>query len=323
MPYVQPSRSDVHVNAPLTNISIAFLQNASHFVADRAFPNIPVSKQSDRYFVYDRGEFNRDEMKERALSAESAGGTYKIDNTPTYFAKTWAFHRDIDDQLRGNADNPINLDREATEFLTHKALIRRERNWVTSYFTTGLWATDFAPTTKWDAANSVPVSEIRTARRTVLQSTGFAPNKAVVTRKVFDVLVDHPEIVNRINQGQTPGGPAIVTRQNLAALFELDEILVLDAIYNTAVEGATASHSFVAGPEGMLLIYSAPSPGLMTPSAGYTFSWTGYLGASPNGMRVKKFRVDTVNSDRVEIEQAFDQKLISADLGYFFSDVLT
>ena len=47
MPFILPSRGDVHVNRPLTNISIAFLQTQEAFVADRVFPNIPVTKQSD------------------------------------------------------------------------------------------------------------------------------------------------------------------------------------------------------------------------------------------------------------------------------------
>ena len=69
---MNPTPGDVHVNVPLTNISIAYLQNASNFIASRVFPNIPVQKQSDRYYTYDRGEFNRDEMKERAAGTESA-----------------------------------------------------------------------------------------------------------------------------------------------------------------------------------------------------------------------------------------------------------
>ena len=128
MPFTQPSRSDVHVNRPLTNISIAFLQNAEHFVATRVFPNIPVSKKSDAYFTYDRGEFNRDEMEERAPATESAGGTYEI-GTDTYFARTRAYHKDVPDQVRDNADDPIDLDREATQYVTHKALIKREVTW--------------------------------------------------------------------------------------------------------------------------------------------------------------------------------------------------
>lgn len=323
MPAVQPSRGDVHVNRPLTNISIAFLQNADNFVADRAFPNIPVTKQSDRYFTYDRGEFNRDEMQKRAPSTESAGATYSIDSTPTYFANVWAIHKDVDDQVRQNADSPLQLDREATEFVTHKALIKREKEFVSNFFGASLWATDKTASPKWDAASSTPIEDIRTGKRTVLASTGFRPNKMVVTRNVYDVLLDHPDIVGRLDRGQTPVGPAVTNRMQLAAIFELDEILVMDAIENTANKGGTASHSFIGGTDGCLLVYAAPSPGLMVPSAGYTFSWTGMAGASNAGMRIKKFRMEHLESDRVEIQQAFAQKLVSADLGYFFDDALT
>ena len=127
MPFTQPSRSDVHVNRPLTNISLAFMQRAENFVADEVFPNISVGKQSDSYFTYDRAEFNRDEMKERTPGTESSGGSYKI-GTDLYHAKTRAYHKDIPDPVRANADTPISLDREATEFVTLKALINSEIN---------------------------------------------------------------------------------------------------------------------------------------------------------------------------------------------------
>src|SRR5690554_4523754 len=96
-----PTPSDVHVNRPLTTMSLAFMQSADGFVADRVFPNIPVMKQSDTYFTYDRGYFNRVEMKKRAPSTESAGGGYAI-GTDSYNAQVYAFHKDIDDQLRAN-----------------------------------------------------------------------------------------------------------------------------------------------------------------------------------------------------------------------------
>jgi hypothetical protein len=125
---MNPVPGDVHVNTPLTNISIAFLQSAENFVATRVFPNIPVTKQGDRYYTFDRGEFNRDEAEERAPGTESAGGSYTLDNTPTYFANVYAFHKDIPDQVRANADAVLDPDREATEYVTHKALIKREKD---------------------------------------------------------------------------------------------------------------------------------------------------------------------------------------------------
>lgn len=327
---MKPTAGDVHVNTPLTNISIAYIQDAMNFVAAKVFPNIPVAKKSDRYYTYDRGEFNRDEMEERAPGTESAGGGYTVDNTPTYYCPVYAFHKDVDDEMRSNADAVLNPDREATEYVSQKALIKREKLWVGKYFTTSVWGKDITgvsatPTgderLQWNDAASTPIENIREGKTYVLEDTGFEPNTLVIGKRVYDALVDHPDIIDRIKYGQTPGAPAMTTLMALMALFELDRIFVMKAIENTAAEGQTNVHSFIGGKHA-LLCYSAPNPGLMTPSAGYTFSWTGFLGAGAEGNRIKRFRIEAIESDRVEIQMAFDQKKVAADLGYFFSGIV-
>ena len=326
------STGDVHVNAPLTNVSIAYLQSASDFIASRVFPNLPVGKRSDRYYTYDRGEFNRDDMEERAPATESAGSEYSIDNTPTYYCKVYALHHDVPDEIRANSDSMLNPDMEATTFVTQKALIKREKLWVSKYFTSGVWTSQItgvasSPSTnevlKWSDANSNPVENIRAGRLAMKQSTGFTANKLVLSLAVYNVLVDHPDIVDRIKYsgGVGPSNPAIVTLQALTQLFEVDEILIMSAIENTAKEGLTASHSFIGGNHA-LLVHAAKAPGLMTPSAGYTFSWTGMVGSGNEGNRIKRFRMEHLEADRVEIQMAFDQKLVAADLGYIFLNII-
>lgn len=327
----QPTRGDVHVNAPLTNISIAHIQDASHFIADRVFPNIPVSKQSDRYFTYDRGDFNRDEMKERAPGAESAGSGYDLDNTPTYYAPVFAYHKDVDDQIRANADSVLAPDRDATIFVTQKALIKRERTFAASALVTGVWDnekvgvnSDIILATEvliWNDDNSTPIEDVRSAKRAVLLNTGFEPNTLVLGTAVLDALVDHPDIIERIKFGQTPGAPAIANENTLAQLFSVDRVLVSKAIHNTAAKGATEVSAFIAGNHA-LLAYVAPTPGIMIPSAGYTFSWTGFMGASNAGHRIKRFRMEANSADRIEAEMAYDQNITGSDMAFFFLDVV-
>lgn len=323
---MNPTPGDVHVNAPLTNISVAFLQGQEAFIADRVFPNIPVTKQSDRYYTYDRGMFNRAQMKKRAPGTETPGVHYTVDNTPTYFADVWGVHHDVPDQRRANSDSVLDPDREATELVTHQALIQREKQWVDAYFQTGVWTTDLtgvaaAPGAgqflQWNDTSSTPISDMRTAVTAVLRSTGRKPNTLVLGTDVFNALIDHPDIVDRVKYGQTAPGPAMVDTAELSAIFKIPRILVAEAIENAAAEGLVNSHDFIIGKKA-LLCYSTPSPGLMTPTAGYTFSWTDMLGMTNQGMRIKRFRIEKESSDRVEMEMAFDQKLVSADLGYFF-----
>jgi hypothetical protein len=72
----QPTASDAHVNMPLTATSVAWMQDQREFVNDRVFPVVPVQKQSDRYYVYDRDNWFRAQAEKRALSSESAGSGF-------------------------------------------------------------------------------------------------------------------------------------------------------------------------------------------------------------------------------------------------------
>lgn len=324
-----PTQFDVHVNQPLTNISIHYMQNTMGFVADKVFPNIPVAKQSDQYWLYDRGYFNRDEMELRADSTESAGGHYKL-STDTYFAPVWAFHHDIGDQRRANTDSPLVPDREATELVSMKALLKREILWASEFFATGIWTTDkegvdAGPTgtqfLQWDDDASTPIEDIRAAVTAQLLLTGIKPNTLVLGPQVLDALLDHPDIIDRVKYGQTAGRPADIDLSDLAFLFKIPRVFVMEGIQNTAAEGAAESNAFIGG-KSALLCHSAMSPGLMTPTAGYSFSWTGLMGSGAMGGRIAKFRMDLIKADRIEIEMAMVQKLVSADLGTFFYTVV-
>lgn len=345
-----PSVGDVHVDAVLTNISLAFMQDMGNFVARRAFAEVPVNHQSDVYYTYPRGEFNRDQMEERAPGTESAGANYQLD-TQNYRCRVYALHKNIDDQTRSNVDSPLQLDRETTMFLTLKAMLNQEVDWVGRYFggaglgfnaaPGGTWTfvadgvaagatarasrdfTDGANNNvlQWSVDGSTPIEDIRDAKRAMAAETGFEPNVLVLGRSVKDILLDHPDIIERLDRGQTPGGPAKTNMENLAALFEVDEILVSNAIQNTAKLGAAAAHSFIAG-DNALLLYRPSAPGLMTPSAGYTFLWSGFIGANSGGLRIKNIRVETHESDRIEAQVAYDHNQVAADLGFYFNDIV-
>ncbi len=325
-----PTAGDVHVNRPLTNFSIAYMQDQKNFVADQVFPIVPVAKQSDAYWTYDNAYWNTDEMTERKSGTESDGNGYTVDATNTYFASIKAFHKDIPDDVRSNSDIPLNLDREATDYVTLKGLIKRERMFAAAYMAAAKWTRDYdgvasSPSTnevlQWNDATSTPIEDVWDAKQDILERTGFEPNVLVLGYPVYKTLVNHPDFVDRVKYGQTPGRVAMIDTSELAQLFKVDKVVVMRSIYNTAKEGATKSHSFIGGKVAGLF-YAAPSPGLMQPSAGYIFSWTGYLGAGPQGQRIKRFRMEQLASDRIEIEISFDMKLIAADLGAFWDAIV-
>jgi hypothetical protein len=332
----QPTAGDVHVNVPLTNISTAFIQSASDFIADSVFPNIPVTNQSNRYWTYDQAYWFRSEAQLRGISSESAGSGFTVDSTPNYFCSVQAVHKDVDDQIRANTDSPLDADRDATMFVSQQMMIKRDIDWAAKFFTTGIWAgvtgsagtdvTGNSSTTaygsntvkQWDLSGSDPIADINHYRLTVKSLTGYYPNVLVVGAQVDAMLRQHSLILDRIKYTQK----GIVTSDLLAALFGVDKYVVASAVQNTGKEGGTAAYSFIFG-KAALLLYAAPSPGLMTPSAGYTFSWNGYLGASAFGSRIKRFRMEHLSSDRIEAEMAYDMKLVAANLGVYFTTIVS
>lgn len=327
MPFSSPSAA--HVNTPLTNVAIAYTQRANGFVADRIFPNVNVQKQSDKYWIFDRAETNRDEFAKRAPATESRGATLTLSDD-TYFAEKWALHYDIPDEHRANADSAINLDRLTTQRLIGKGLLKREINFVDRFMASGVWTTQRSGVAaspnadnflQWNDANSTPIEDVQSYMTAMQALTGYRPNKMVITQQVKDKLVRHPDIIDLIKYGGNNTAPAVVSDAALAAIFDIPNLFTMGAVRNSAAEGDAESNAFIGGKKALLL-YSPETPSIDEPSAGYTFNWTQYLGNSPNGIRVKTFRMEKIEADRVEAEMFYDQKKTAADLGVYLDSVI-
>jgi hypothetical protein len=322
----QPTQSQVHVDAILTNISVAYMQRAENFIADKVFPVVPVDKQSDKYFKYTKNDWLRDEAKVRADGTESVGSGYNI-TTDTYFADVYAIHKDVGDQTRANADAPINVDREAAEFVTHRLLLRRELQFVSDFMQPGVWGVTASGVsgsaasgefTQWNNYTvSDPINDIEAAKQSILSQTGYEANTLVLGYDVFRVLKHHPDLVDRIKYTSSQ----TITEDMLARMFDIERVLVSKAIKATNAEGAAEAYSFATSKTAMLA-HVAPSPGLLTPSAGYTFQWTGVSGGLGLTIGTSSFRLDELRATRIEAELAFDNKVVGSDLGYFWKDAV-
>ena len=323
-----PTRPQIHIDRALTNISVAYMQDASNFIADKVFPIIPVQKQSDLYFKYDEADFLRDEAAERATGTESAGGDYNVTADDPYFCKVYAFHKDVTEQERVNSDDPLSPDKDSTEFVSQKLLIKREVLWAQKFFGTGIWGKEVAgvaatPTTGqslfWSLPASDPVTLIKAEATDMQERTGFRPNTLVLSPYVKDALLEHPDIIDRIKYTQK----GIAGLDLLAELFEVKNVYVAQAIYNKAAKGATKDSSFIMGKHA-LLCYSEPKPGLKKPSAGYIFAWKGLQGAGAFGNRIVRIPMPWLGmeTERIEGEMAFDSKVVAKDMGTFFKDIV-
>lgn len=314
-----PLGSDLHVDALLTNISVGYKN--LEYIADQICPIVQVKKQSDIIPQYDKSHWFRDEAKLRAPGTKSEGGGWTVDVTNLYHCLKYSYRKEIADDDRANADAPFNLDRESTEFVTDKIQLRRERNFASSLFTTGVWTTnkvgdtDF---TKWsDYANSSPLTDLTGWIDTVEGLIGREPGTFVMGKQVWSILKWHPDLVDTIKYTQK----GQVSLELFKTLAELDRVFIGKALYTATAEGtaeASVSYSRIWG-KNALMLYVPPTPSLMTPAACYTFVWQVVANAL---QYIKRMRDEEREVDIIEGNTYFDQRRVGADAGLYASDVI-
>lgn len=314
-----PTSGDVHVNTPLTNVLISHLQQVKSAGA-KAFPMIGVPKQSNKYFVWDRGDFNRDVAARRGPGDLVNLARSRL-STDDYTCDVYAVGKQVSDQERANQDQPLDLDKTATEVCGNLLMIKREKVWQDAAFKLGVWSTDLVggvDFTQWsNYTTSDPIKDIRDQMFEIAKVPGvdLANMTLVLGPEVFQILLDHPKFLERYEQVQA----AILNEQLMAAVLGIKQVVVPMMVETTSAEGVTPITSGYIHGKSALLIWTPPNPGINVPSAGYGFVWTGMGGADGEGVRAKRYRREEYACDQIECESAWDFKVCTPALGKFFS----
>jgi hypothetical protein len=292
---------------------------------------VTVTAQSAKYATLPRRAWFSDDMKKRADNAPSAGGDWDMNWDESYYADVWAYHTKLGRKARANAKS-VDLDRHATKLCTNKALIRRELFFYENFFKTGVWSTEIQGKTsggggdasldlKWTDANALPIKQIKNALDNAEEITGFRMNKGTFSRKLWTQFCEHPNVLARINNGQTPNGPAEITTQMVATWLELDAVYVAAGNVARNKKGAADEDALTfmdQTQDKLLLTYTPAAPALLEPSAFYFFDWQADDLVNGFGTAVSRWYDLDTKSMKYEIEMATDAKRIASDCGVLF-----
>jgi len=308
MNFTNPSKGDVHTNSVLSGVSVMYKNDS--YIADQVLPVVPVKKESDLYYTYTRNW--RLPVALRAAGAEAAEVEWNV-GSDTYSCIEYALKDLLPDRVRNNADKPLSMDADTTENLTDLIQLGREKRVADVVFTSGNHGSTSAlsGTNQWDDyAGSDPIGDVRTAMNTVHAASGKLPNTMVMGREVFIKLLDHPDVLERIKYTQK----GKITSQILASLFEVDKILVGNALYDSSTVDASESLGYIWG-KSVALIYAQQSPGLKKVSYGYQFQ--------SRGFRTKKWREEGRDGDFFESGEIRDEKIVATSCGYLYTTVVS
>ena len=327
---MKPAPEDVHFSPLLTNLSIAYRNDRSKYIATRFAPVVPVEKQSGKYTVFSKADFLRDEAQVREDGKETAGIGFGL-SRDTYDCELYGIHFDITPRHRQSGAGDFDLRQVGMQQITDKLLLKQERIWVSTMFKAGVWTGQAdqagvasSPSTNqvihWsDATNGTPLADITSAMTAIAESTGLRPNTLALGRRVFDKLKLHPNFRDQIKYTSADS----ITPEILARMLELERVLVADVVHNSAADGQTASMAFTHGKHALLAYVNLePSPKKEMPSAAYTMGWT-IVEGQPAGIAISELPRDPKTKvDRIEGESAWQPKVTGADCGAFFEGVV-
>lgn len=262
----------VHIDRVLTNLAVMYTNR--EFIADKVFPVLTVGKKSDKFFKF-KPETMFNVAAVDIVGAESVPGrpAAGLDTPGTYSCIDRALMDFVSTDEEINADAPLQPRMDITEILTNYLLLAREKRIADVVFTSGNYGSNTAAlsgTSRWDTATGDPVANILTALRTPL----IRPDTMVIGVEAWDGLRTNPKMLQYVlSRSMTSNGttPLMLDEMTVAAAFRLRQVVVGEAIYNTAAEGASASYSRVWGKSCALIkVEERPSP-RRTSAFGYTF----------------------------------------------------
>ena len=310
---------DVHIDTPLSNMVIGF--EPQNIIVDQIFPSVPVGKQSDKYYKWDKGDFFRVPNTLRAPKAKGQEVTYSV-SSDSYYCDNHALRHEEPFEAMANSDLVLSGREKKVRSLKSLLMLGREdrvASLVTSGTNVGSYTT-LSGTGQWsDYTNSDPINDMETGKEAIRSTTGLDPNLLIISQPVFRKLVHHPDLIDRLKYVQK----GILTAANLAELFEIDKILIGKTIKNTGEEGHTDSFTNVWGNHAVLMhVTNGPDPDGKDPSAGYSFDWTSpILGGLPMAAEIWN-DPDGGNFENRRVQYYGSEKITATELIYSIIDAV-
>jgi hypothetical protein len=204
----------------------------------------------------------------------------------------------------------------AAQRLMDLVMLDREKRVADTVFSLGTYPTanrvTLSGTSQWSHASSTPIAAVQDA----MDAMVMRPNVMVIGRPAWTQLRRHPTIVGAISISGT--GSGVASRQAVADLLELDEILVGEAWVNAARPGQPVTQTRLWGKHAALIHRARLSTSLdQLPS----FGWTAQYGTRISGAMPEP-KVGLRGSTRVRAGESVREVIAANDLGYFFQNAV-
>lgn len=269
---------NVHVDQVLQNLSVMYANQ--ELIGDIVAPTVFTGGAlSGTYFTYDKDgrlSYPDDTAADRTDLAE----LNESRSTATYSLTGRGFKEFVDQLTIQNQDNVLDELMDAQENVLYALKFKKEQRTVTAFETSGNYgstATISSGTSRWNNATTSgvytdgnPIGDVATGIDALWLGNGPVRKIGVTSLAVFNVLRRHTQFIEAIKGGANSANPANVTRQIIAELLGLDELVIGAARYCSSQEGQTSTYARMWG-NSFAIIAKSDTPSRRHASFAYTF----------------------------------------------------
>ena len=306
-----------HIDADLTGVAVAYQNPASSLIADKVLPQIGVNSKKFDHIVYDDETFLTvpDTKLGRTSYANKTAleSTVKVNVCLDYGLEDSMPLDDIAQaETSGRGYNPLMA---SVMYLTGLLQLDREKRIADLVTDSDNYASNLksniADNAKWNNDNSNPIKVMLES----LDKPIMRPNKIIIGQEVWSRLRHHPKVISALYGGNSGG--KLVSRENLAGLLEVDEILVGASTINTARRGEVPNFTSSWGKD-IAMLYVDHAVGTR-----HGISW-GYT-ATYEDIAVKRGRDERAGLNGVEIVKvtlSCREMAVAKHAGYLLQNVI-
>lgn len=296
-------------------LAIAVAYKNKNMIADEVLPRVTAPSDPFKYFVYSEDDAFRlqDDLVGRRSDPNvvSLSATELQESTEDHGLDDFVPDSDV-------AKAPKNYDprQHAVMQLEEYIQANRESRTAQKVFSAASYAAGnkvtLAGTSQWsDFTNSNPVADIKAGLLACLQR----PNIAVFGAATWSMLSQHPKIVSAALGNSGTSG--VASRQAVAGIFELEDILVGEGWVNTAAQGLAPVMTRLWGKHASLIYRNRQASTL----GGLTFGYTAEFGTKvvwQKFLETKGLR----GNWQVRNGESLKEVIIANKAGYFFENAV-
>ncbi|MCP3979696.1 MAG: hypothetical protein GY716_10275 [bacterium] len=315
---MQPTLGTVHTDLALTRLVTDY--SPQQYIADVLFPWMKVDDETGFIWQVPRNRmsgFHPDTTGNRSLRSED--GTAKSltgfgVTQGTYATSEYALNQILFDRIRDKADKPLRLRQRLSQQTQEQLMMDREHRCVTLAMTGANFATNHtaAAAALWTAAATDMTVDVDAAKTKIKEATlGKAKPQDLILVLNWDLWLavkNNTDVKDRVKYSQTVKGSDI-TPELLAQYFDIGQVKIAGAYYNSAGEGLTESLTQFWTKSVVGIYYQEPVSESYQ-GMGLSFS------TNPGGTRVRSWRDNPRKGEVMENEMVADEQIVNTGSGY-------